>query len=179
MFTRKINFRPGRSIGISIILAGALMLAFTAVVGAHEGECETKDCRAALVRAKQATARFHDYNVALASGYSPTGPCVALPTGEAMGFHHTKFSLVDLNTDETEPEVLIYLPDDDGVMQLVGLEYVVPFIGSNPAPTLFAGQVFEGPNQIPFPSYALHVWVWRNNPWGTFADFNPKLRCPQ
>lgn len=145
---------------------------------ADAADCESRECRAALVEAKRATAKYHDYAVALADGYSPTGPCVALPSGEAMGFHHTKFSLLDLNVDEREPEVLIYMPDADGVMRLVGLEYMVPFIGSNPAPTLFAGQAFHGPNQRPFPSYALHVWVWRNNPLGTFANFNPKLRCP-
>lgn len=160
---------------MTVVAFGSL---FAGSISANENECDSMECRAALVSAKRATAKYHDYAVALADGYSPTGPCVALPTGEAMGFHHTKFSLLDLNVDEREPEVLIYMPDDDGVMRLVGVEYLVPFTGSNPAPALSGGQVFHGPNEIPFPSYALHVWAWRHNPRETFAEFNPKLRCP-
>lgn len=172
--TRSLITRSVIALGIFV---STLLPAVSAL--AHGGECESKECRVALARARRATAQYHDYGVALANGYAPTGPCVALPTGEAMGFHHTKFSLVDLVTDESEPEILIYMPDEDGVMQLVALEYIVPFTGSNPAPTLFGGQVFEGPNQVPFPSYALHVWAWRHNPMGTFADFNPSIKCPQ
>ena len=156
-----------------------LMTLGATVVWAHDDAgCETRGCRKALASARAATAKYHDYQTALDDGYVPTGPCVALPNGWAMGFHHTKFSFVDFNVDETEPEVLIYLPNADGEMQLVALEYIVPFTGSNPAPSLFDGRVFEGPNTVPFPSYALHVWAWRNNPLGVFADFNPKLSCP-
>jgi hypothetical protein len=25
--------------------------------------------------------------------------------------------------------------------------------------------------------YALHVWAWKSNPKGTFADFNPRVSC--
>ena len=28
-----------------------------------------------------------------------------------------------------------------------------------------------------FQVWALHVWVWRKNPNGTFADWNPKVNC--
>ncbi len=167
----------------SIVFSGILAIAFFAVgfvsVRAQDDDCRTKACRAALVNAKQATAKYHDINVALADGFVQTGPCVALPTGEAMGIHFTNFSRVNFSVDEAEPEVLLYLPDEDGVMRLVALEYIVPFTGSNPAPSLYNGRVFEGPNTVPFPSYSLHVWAWRNNPWGIFADFNPKLSCPE
>ncbi|HEX9707342.1 MAG TPA: hypothetical protein VGA24_06845 [Steroidobacteraceae bacterium] len=25
--------------------------------------------------------------------------------------------------------------------------------------------------------YEIHVWAWRNNPDGTFADWNPRVSC--
>jgi hypothetical protein len=28
------------------------------------------------------------------------------------------------------------------------------------------------------PHYDLHVWIWRENPSGTFAQWNPKVECP-
>ena len=35
-----------------------------------------------------------------------------------------------------------------------------------------------GPNRYgPTPFYELHVWAWKNNPSGTFADWNPNVSC--
>jgi hypothetical protein len=43
------------------------------------------------------------------------------------------------------------------------------------------GQVFHytaSPNRYGIPAfYALHVWAWKENPNGTFADWNPKVSC--
>jgi hypothetical protein len=179
MKKQKIKQLSIRSIFFSSLLTTALFAAGFIPARAQDDNCRDRECRAALVNAKQATAKYHDINAALEDGFVSTGPCVALPTGEAMGFHFTKFSRIDFSVDEAEPEVLLYLPDDDGLMRLVALEYLVPFTGSNPPPVLYGGRMFEGPNTVPFPSYSLHVWAWRHNPWGTFTDFNPKLRCPQ
>jgi hypothetical protein len=52
----------------------------------------------------------------------------------------------------------------------------VPFgawAGSEP-PELF-GQHFH--RNEAFGIWALHVWVWRNNPSGLFADWNPRVSC--
>jgi hypothetical protein len=27
------------------------------------------------------------------------------------------------------------------------------------------------------PIFKLHIWLWRTNPSGTFADWNPKVSC--
>ncbi|MCA1639594.1 MAG: hypothetical protein LC768_14895 [Acidobacteria bacterium] len=57
----------------------------------------------------------------------------------------------------------------------------IPFVASNPTPSLF-GRSFNGPMPGHGPGepvhYDLHVWAWRNNPNGMFAQFNPKLSCP-
>jgi hypothetical protein len=43
------------------------------------------------------------------------------------------------------------------------------------------GQHFHyvgSPNRYGLPAfYELHVWAWRDNPNGTFADWNPKVSC--
>jgi hypothetical protein len=41
-------------------------------------------------------------------------------------------------------------------------------------PALF-GQAFE---DGPMNTHALHAWVWRENPRGAFAAFNPEASCP-
>jgi hypothetical protein len=47
-------------------------------------------------------------------------------------------------------------------------------------PSLF-GQEFDGPMEGHGPGqpihYDLHVWLWKKNPAGMFAPFNPKVAC--
>jgi hypothetical protein len=48
-------------------------------------------------------------------------------------------------------------------------------------PRLF-GRRFDlttSPNRYGLPAfYSLHAWVWRDNPAGTFAMWNPRVHCP-
>ena len=43
------------------------------------------------------------------------------------------------------------------------------------------GQTFdlvEEPNRYGIPDfYALHAWIWKSNPSGIFAMWNPKVKC--
>jgi len=150
---------------------------------------------------KAATARFHSYDRARAAGYSVEGePCVASPAG-AMGIHAVNPSLAgDLAIDPMRPEILLYLPDQAGDLELVGVEYFsaalansdggpIPWFGSDPpvagwfnGPPAVLGQTFDGPMPGHNPSmpwhYDLHAWIWSNNPSGTFSPFNPALACP-
>jgi hypothetical protein len=169
----------------AIFFAGFLAITFFAAgsvsVRAHDddedAECRSKACRQALVSAKQATARYHNIQNALDDGFFQASPCVSHPTLGAMGFHFINIGrIMNPSVSPDEPEVLLYLPDEDGEMRLVGLEYVVPLGLASEPPVLF-GQTFhtDGP---PLNQYSLHVWAWRNNPSGIFASFNPKLSCP-
>lgn len=38
--------------------------------------------------------------------------------------------------------------------------------------------VYE-PRPAPFADFELHAWIWKGNPNGVFADFNPKVSCPE
>lgn len=136
------------------------------------------DCQRDLALARAATAKYHDVDVAIADGFIPVSPCIALPNGATMGFHYLQPSRVDSSVDPAEPELLLYLPNQQGKLKLVALEYFVPFDGSNPAPILF-GREMDGPETFPPPThYEMHVWAWKNNPDGLFAPFNPRLSCP-
>jgi hypothetical protein len=143
-----------------------------------------------LAAVRRATAKYHDVQVAIDAGYIPTEVCVSGPGGAAMGYHYVNPSLaMDPAISLTEPEVLLYAPNDEGGIRLVGVEYFFA-IGAPgtpvppnppPAPLLF-GRAFDGPMlghdpDMP-PHYDLHVWVWQANPDGIFALFNRNISCP-
>ena len=77
--------------------------------------------------------------------------------------------------DHTKPELLMYIPTENGGMRLVASEYAVPN-NVTPVPSLF-GQTFH-PAPPGVPLLILHAWVWEANPSGVFADWNPNLSCP-
>ena len=180
-----LNIKNKKLFICSFFLSTFLVIGFLALNGTlaqaeNQDNCD-RQCRRDLAVARAATAKYHDVNQALADGFVPGGPCVQIPNVGAMGVHYINFSRVDLNVDVSEPELLLYMPDENGNLRLVAVEYFVPFTGSNPAPNLF-GRNFQGPMPGHAPGepahYDLHVWIWRNNPNGMFAQFNPALSCP-
>ena len=138
-----------------------------------------------LVALRQVTARYENFNQAFAAGYqAKITSCWAHATRGAMGYHYADPTLLDATIDLLRPEVLMYEPNPAGVLNLVGMEYIVPKdawtqAGHDPAdpadvPTLL-GQAFTPHSSLPI--FKLHIWLWRNNPQGTFADWNPKVTC--
>jgi hypothetical protein len=132
-------------------------------------------------KVRKATAKYRDINVALASGYAPGTPCVSGPNGGAMGVHLINGALLGKEIDAATPEALIYEPMPDGRMRLVGVE-IITFAADwvNEVPVLDGHLLnFVGaPNRYGIPAfYEIHVWAWRNNPDGAFADFNPRVSC--
>ena len=94
-----------------------------------------------------------------------------------MGFHFGKTTAIDATADVLEPEVLLYEPEKNGSLRLVAVEYIIPYAlrpRNGPPPTLF-GQPFV--QNDAFELWGLHAWVWRNNPAGMFADWNPDVNC--
>lgn len=135
---------------------------------------------------REATAEFVDPANAVAAGYLPTDDCVEAPGLGGMGFHYVKPALMgDGMIDPTLPEILVYAPQRDGSRKLVAVEYI-KFDGdqdlatADDKPTLF-GESFEGPMPGHGPGmpvhYDLHAWVWKWNPAGILAGFNPQISC--
>jgi hypothetical protein len=96
----------------------------------------------------------------------------------AMGFHYGNAARIDGTVKQLEPEVLMYEPAANGSLRLVGVEYVVPLNAwTAPAPPQLFGQTFQR-NEM-FQVWALHAWIWKDNPRGTFASWNPNVSCAQ
>jgi len=148
-----------------------------------------------LAIARQSTAQYHRFSVAEADGYglAPDGPlheCIASldPTMPgAMGYHYANGTYAgDVNLDPATPEVLVYESRPNGKMKLVALEYVVfqeAWEAEHGAtvPELFDRPMtfVDEPNRYELPPfYQVHVWVWKNNPHGMYADHNPNVSCP-
>ena len=163
-------------------LVTLLLAALTSVALASPGGAKRATTLAETVR--QATAQFKDVRKAEAAGYGLLHGCVSGPQEGAMGIHFANGELVgDGELDAAHPEALLYEPKD-GKLQLVGVEYVViaeAWNASHPAPPVLMGQLFNfvgAPNRYGLPPfYELHVWAWKSNPSGTFADWNPRVSC--
>jgi hypothetical protein len=135
----------------------------------------TADQKKGVADVRKVTAKFQDLTVAKAAGYTnqyPSG-CAESPEG-AQAFHFLKDSLVDDKVDLQTPELLMYEPQADGSMQLIGVDYVVPFARSATAPTLL-GVPFMRNEKLGV--WALHIWTLRSNPSGMFAAWNPDVNC--
>jgi hypothetical protein len=158
------------------------------------------------------TERFKDVNVALAEGYirDPADLCVSAelegldPAMGQMGVHYIRMDLLGVNsapeervngtgthTDFREPAVLLYEPQADGSMELVGVENLVfkkaweeaghdgpptfhgvewDMMADDPATEIDEAHMFQ-------PHYDRHVWIYRENPTGVFTPFNPAVSC--
>ena len=81
--------------------------------------------------------------------------------------------LLDGAIDPALPDALIYEPRAKGRPRLVGVEFAVPNMGQV-TPSLL-GATFQREDE--FGVFALHAWVWRNNPEGLFAETNRQVSC--
>jgi hypothetical protein len=122
----------------------------------------------------------------------------------AMGIHYVHAGLLGItrppsprvdgdgtHTDFRRPAILIYEPQRDGSMELVAVENLV-FARSwraagHAAPPTFHGVPYDAMTDDPAteadeahmfePHFDRHVWIYRANPNGVFAPFNPAVTC--
>jgi len=133
-----------------------------------------------LATLRAATAGFHRYDEAKKANYTFLfmNMCMVDQSAQklgGMGYHYVNPLLLDGSVDVAHPEALLYEPGSNGQLNLVAVEYVIPKAAwtSSDAPTLF-GKKFK---LNAFDLWALHVWVWENNPRGLYADWNPRVTC--
>jgi hypothetical protein len=129
----------------------------------------------ALAELRRATAAYHDVARALADGFVPV---ITECEGEGgVGIPYANIPrLLDAVIDPSQPEALLYEPADNGDLKLVGVELVIPYpFWSSATPPSFLGHAFQREDDLGV--WALHVWVWRQNPDGMFAEHNPRVAC--
>jgi hypothetical protein len=166
--------RPGKVLGVALTVA----LAWSASANAEAQSQSLVD----VVR--RVTARFQDPADAVEAGYAMALGCVSGPQEGGMGLHFIKGVLAgDDQLDPEQPEALLYEPVN-GRLQLVGVEYIVDaalWHQTNAGPPVLLGHLAHyvgSPNRYALSAfYELHVWAWKSNPKGTFADFNPRVSC--
>lgn len=127
-----------------------------------------------LEEIRAATERFRDVSVALAEGYvpDPTGMC----STAAM---------------EGRPALLLYEPQADGSMALLGVENLVFrdawLAAGHDGPPVFHGRTWDAWADDPAtprdeahgiePHFDQHVWLFREHPTDVLAPFNPAVTC--
>src|SRR5262245_66059490 len=119
-------------LAIAALMAAAPSRAMAQDQHSHAGPGQelAQDLRSkggALVRTvREATERFKDVNVAEAEGYHLLFGCVSGPDAGAMGMHFVNGPLVgDGVIDALKPEIVIYEPQADGRLKLIGSDYLV------------------------------------------------------
>jgi hypothetical protein len=124
----------------------------------------------------------------------------------AMGVHYLRPDLLKVappgdpsarvngestHTDFRKPAILIYEPQKDGSLQLVADENLVFQkawkAAGHDRPPSFRGVTYDTMQDDPAtpvdeahmfePHYDRHVWLYRKNPNGMFAPFNPAVSC--
>ncbi|MBW3629232.1 MAG: hypothetical protein KY464_08045 [Gemmatimonadetes bacterium] len=165
-----------------------------------------------LAEVRAATERFRDVRVALAEGFipDPSGMCVTAEmegraaTEGAMGIHYFRPDLLGItgppnprvsgtgtHTDFSRPAILIYEPQANGSLELVGVENLVFqkawAQAGHESPPSFHGLPFDrmqDDGATPFDEahgfddhFDRHLWIFRDNPLGVFAPMNPNVSC--
>src|SRR3954451_18048177 len=152
---------------------------------AHATEAQKADASPLVAVVRAATERFKDVAVAEAEGYTLQFGCVSGSDAGAMGMHFVNGPLVgDGELDPTRPEIVIYEPQANGKLKLIGADFLVladAWNAKHAGPPEMMGQLFhlfDAPNRFGLPAfYTLHVWAWRENPNGTFTNWNPTVTC--
>lgn len=157
--------------------AAAVLVGATTTTGAAAAPSRGSDDLAAV---RAATAKYHRVSVAEADGYVRVSECEEHPGLGAMGYHYMHPELAaDAEIVPTKPELLLYVPSRNG-LRLAAVEY---FIAAAAAPdgASVLGRTFDGPMEGHAPGmpvhYDLHVWLWKHNPAGMTAQWNPSLSC--
>ena len=178
---------------IALAVLGALLAIGAIASGASAGTSRTAartpddPVWATLLVAREATAKYHDVKQATKDGYHPVSACVLAPDGSgAMGIHYLNDAYAkDPAILAAKPELLLYMPQTDGSLKLVAVEYWRPDadqdLTTDSDRPILAGVPFNGPMEGHDPGmprhYDLHVWVWAWNPAGVFEQFNPRFHC--
>ncbi|MEX2584721.1 MAG: hypothetical protein WD766_15740 [Gemmatimonadota bacterium] len=154
---------------------------------------------------RAATEKYRDVEVALADGYvrdwldtceTPYHMGLIGQSG-AMGIHYLRQDLLEIGQDATrldvagthtdflQPAILVYEPRPNGSVELVAVQNMVSAAAweanGNAEPPSFQGVPYEyaepDAGMMTDALYDRHIWLFRENPDGLFAQYNPRVTC--
>jgi hypothetical protein len=132
-----------------------------------------------LATLRQVTAAFQQFDNATAAGWKTqiTGCMTDANGAGGMGFHYGNTDLINGTVSVDKPELLLYEPEKNGRLRLLAVEYIIPYTehSRESAPPVLFGQEFK--QNDTFKLWGLHAWVWKENPSGMFASWNPSVTC--
>ncbi|HEX2764852.1 MAG TPA: hypothetical protein VHM92_13545 [Allosphingosinicella sp.] len=193
------------AIGLAAASAGALLLAAPASTGAADREPSLAEVRAATERFRHVKVALAEGYVRDPMNVCDTADMMGRPARlGAMGIHYFRPDLLGIkgppnprvdgdgtHVDFHKPGILIYEPQPDASLQLVAVENLVfqkswhaagharppsyqgveyDTMQDDKATAIDEAHMFE-------PHYDRHVWLYRENPNGVFAQFNPNVSC--
>jgi hypothetical protein len=188
-FSRHVRYS---TIAALILVSGGALRALAqsdhqhAPIAQQELTAEQKSRASAVVKAvRDITAGWQTPHT-LPQDYQLMFGCVSGGDFGAMGLHFVNLPLVndgEINPDK--PEIVLYEPLPNGKMRITGVDYLVyaaDWDAKHPHdPPQIGGQLFhlfDSPNRFALPAfYTLHVWAWKDNPAGTFTNWNPNVSC--
>ena len=157
-------------------LATLLLLALGC--GGRAVEDPNPRVRADLARLREVTRPYHDLDVAVAAGYPrDVKDCIVHEHHGAMGYHHLNRANIERAISVERPQFLLYERSNGGEYRLNGVEFIIPFRlwPRDTVAPVFLGQTMKPEDNFKY--WYLHVWAWRDNPNGVFADFDPTVQC--
>jgi hypothetical protein len=122
------------------------------------------------------------------AGWDLVTSCVSGNETGAMGIHIVNSSrTVTGKINPKAPAALIYEPQANGDLVLVGVEFIhdaatwAKLNPKGPATPSVDGHLMnlvDAPNRYGLPAfYEMHVWAFEENPKGAFADWNTHVTC--
>ena len=186
----------------SAALALALAVSHPAKTASTEPDLAT--IRAATARFQDVKQALAEGYVRDPSDMCDTADMMGRPAKlGGMGVHYFRPDLLGIkassprvngtgaHTDFRTPSVLIYEPQADGSLTLVAVENLVFRWAwkeaGNTAPPSYRGVNYDLMEDDPHtkvdeahmfePHYDRHVWLFRYNPNGVFAQYNPRVSC--
>jgi hypothetical protein len=194
-------------IALGFAAASAIALVQAIPISAHESSAEPtlEQVRAATERFQDVKVALAEGYVRDPMNICDTADMMGRPASlGAMGIHYFRPDLLGIkgppnprvngdgtHTDFRKPAILIYEPQADGSLKLVAVENLVFqkswHAAGNKKPPSFQGVQYDTMQDDPAtkvdeahmfePHYDRHVWLYRDNPNGVFAPFNPKVSC--
>jgi hypothetical protein len=191
------------TIGAAAVAAAMAVCVPAAQAAAREPSLE--EVRAATERFRDVKIALAEGYVRDPGDLCETAPMMGRPASQgAMGIHYFRPDLlgitaapdpkvdgIGVHTDFLKPAILIYEPQANGSLELVAVENLVfqkswHAAGNAGLPT-FHGVKYDRMQDDPktdideahmfAPHYDRHVWLYRENPSGIFAPFNPNVSC--
>ena len=202
---RKFAEVAGAAIAATVITSGQSVAGGPTGGAAAPGEPSLAAVRAATERFQDVNVALAEGYLRDPLDLCDTAPMMGRPAElGAMGIHFFRPDLLGLtgpanprvdgngmHLDFLNPSILIYEPQADGSLELVAVENLV-FArawkeAGHDAPPSFHGVAFDTMKDDPStpvdeahlfePHYDRHVWIYRTNPNGVFAPFNPAVTC--